>query len=368
MNMFLRVHYQNRDRLLIENQSATEYWLGLSTKTNELQTDFSTTNFLLKKHGLLPYLVTQSSTTTDTVSTVHFLTIKSLNKNALVTGFHSPNLYYSGNVRIIGTLKTGSYYIAEKSVLNERNILTQKGGYEVADFILPKVFAEVESGLTTKKTESLHSYSNSSSLVNSFLQEPICLDVTGANLAGKRIIGNYILISRDSIYLDRSTILEDVIIQATRVTVGSGFKGNIQIIADESVVIEDHVHLQYPSFILVHGVGKKKNQVKVGNQSDIFGNIVLLGNHGGEFSRFMVSTAAESLVAGDLYSSGIAALSGKVYGSVYAERLGSIIKSKLYENLLHDIEIDPSKRFYPDLKLPLLPFKNPDYEISKLGY
>lgn len=368
LNMFLRVHYENRDRLLIENQSATEYWLGFSTKTNELETDFSTTSFFLRKHGLLPYLVTQTCSSNDTVSTVHFLTLKGRNKNALVTGYHSPNLYYSGNVRIIGTLKTGSRYIAEKSILNERNNLTQKGGYEVADFSLPKVSAEVESVLTTAKPQSLHSNSNSSRMVNSFLQEPIFLDVTGANLSGKRIIGNYILSSRDSIFIDDSTILQDVIVQASRVTVGSGFKGNIQIIADESVVIQDHVHLLYPSYILVRGVGRKKNQIKTGNQSYIFGNMVLLGNNEGAYSRFIVSTSAESVVAGDIYSSGIAALSGKVYGSVYAERLGSVTNSKLYENVLRDIEIDVTKRMYPDLNLPLLPCKSPDYEISKLGY
>jgi hypothetical protein len=89
--------------------------------------------------------------------------------------------------------------------------------------------------------------------INSFNSSPLVfMSYKAIYLRNETLKGNLIIYSKESISVDASCILEDIILVAPRIHIKSYFKGTLQAIASKSILIDDHTSLNYPSSLIVN--------------------------------------------------------------------------------------------------------------------
>ena len=196
------------------------------------------------------------------------------------------------------------------------------------------------------------------SLVNSFYQPELklFLDAAHADLSGKIIKGNVVILADTTLIVDADTQLDKVILIAPHVAIKSGFKGNVQVFATDSITVGDRVQLDYPSALLVLKNDTAKFQVRI----DIGKNCKLSGlvfAYEKERSTLMpiIAIGAETVINGELFAKGYLKFDRKslVQGTVSAIRFMAKTSSSLYENYLIDTQINRTalSRYYLGTKL-----------------
>tara|TARA_B110000977_G_scaffold189268_1_gene258512 strand:- start:2233 stop:3414 length:1182 start_codon:yes stop_codon:yes gene_type:complete len=177
------------------------------------------------------------------------------------------------------------------------------------------------------------------SLVRSFSQKTIYFyEKDRLFLASNFCKGNVIIESATSIYVSSQCSLEDVILKAPFIVLESGFKGQLQLIASDSILIQENVHLLYPSSIICRG---KKPIVKLLDSSIVEGVVMIKsGLNNGNSSNLLINKNA--IVRGQVYCHGNVDFQGTVYGQMFVDRFVLQTNSAFYENHLLDITLDNS--------------------------
>lgn len=177
-----------------------------------------------------------------------------------------------------------------------------------------------------------------------------------------RCRGNVVL-HGDDVTLSSQTIVSDVILLARKVTVQSGFKGSLQILATDTVIIEDNACLEYPSGICLKG-DSTKTFLSLGASSYIKGYAVVFGYADRNFSLTVkknYSQAPSARFYGLLYVDGITELNGKVSGAVYIKRCYYLPHDGLYSNTLFNTTIYRNN----EIAYPFF-FKNSPYRRKEI--
>ena len=175
-------------------------------------------------------------------------------------------------------------------------------------------------------------------LQNGFFEPPIRL--RAENLSGVRLYGHILIGSTERIVIDSTARLEDVLIVAPEVIIREGFSGSLQIIATDTVRIERHVRLKYPSGIVV-AEGTADSYVEIAENSEVNGYMVF---------RTASETPPEkrtphylqqesSRVRGLVWVDGIAQVHGIVTGSLYVNQANYYSPQGYYMNLLYNASI-----------------------------
>jgi hypothetical protein len=177
-----------------------------------------------------------------------------------------------------------------------------------------------------------------------------------------RASGNVIISSDSLIVVAADASLDGVILAAPQVRIESNFKGNVQVLASDSIMVGDSVRLDYPSALMVlkNDTAKFQARISVGKNSVISGQLFAWEK---ERSLLMpiISIGEHSLIKGEVWSQGYVALSktSEVWGSVSAIRLMARVSSAIYENYLIDVRLDKSRlpKYYLSSKLLNKPAK-----------
>ena len=368
----LNLFYNTNENLYIQNQSSVNYALGndfsdeelVQTDTNDVQTHIKT-----KSYGLLQLLIVKSYAHADTISSAHFVGQNDPDKTCIYLSNISKPISYSGKVKLIGDKTIPSRTINQSYVNNSLNSLTSTGTIVLSEGLLPEInsnFKKIAEASFTS-LQNLHSVvrNNDSIYFNSFLNKTIEIELRSPILDNIVIKGNFILYNKDSIQVRKSAILEDVILKAPKITFLEGFKGNVQAFSTEKLVLGKSVELGYPSVLCLYNSSDKKSGISVGDKSKVFGAIVLFGNKITAIDNNSITLNKDSFTLGTVYCTGKIMLQGKVYGSVYTNRIFHITKSGLYENCIMDAEIDVSKKPTYFISIPLLENKSKSNGIYK---
>lgn len=194
--------------------------------------------------------------------------------------------------------------------------------------------------LSSTKEDSIV-YFNSimdSELYNSFFNKTLKLSSDkDISLINKSIKGRVIVISSKSITLDSTSTLEDVLLFAPSVTVKSNFKGQCQIIADDSIIISDNCNFLYPSILCISNE-KSSSKLIIGRNCSIRGSVILNVKNRSKSSKLVLSKS--SLIYGEVVCTGVFEFYGEVIGSVYTNILGFDSSTSYYQNYLNNIKID----------------------------
>lgn len=178
-----------------------------------------------------------------------------------------------------------------------------------------------------------------------FLKETQTYKLAPAALLQDSLIGNIMLISDTTVRISASSYLDDIIIIAPSIHIEQGFQGNAQFFATDSIILEDEVHLQYPSTI---GLITKKEgdaKIRIGNQCNIVGTIFLFEKERSDIPP-IASFGKDCYVEGDIFITGLLdyAKGFQVFGNISCYRFLYKSPSSMYENFLVNVTFDRLKR------------------------
>ncbi|MES2457420.1 MAG: hypothetical protein V4594_17825 [Bacteroidota bacterium] len=174
--------------------------------------------------------------------------------------------------------------------------------------------------------------------------------------------GNVMIFSDSVIIVEASSLLDKIILVAPCVKIEAGFRGNVQVIASDSIVVGDRVRLDYPSALLVlkNDTAKFQASIKVGKDAQIAGQLFAYEKEHSVLMP-MISIGTGTMIKGEIWSQGYVGLSktASVYGSVSAIRLMARLSGSIYENYLIDVKLDKTllSRYYLSSKLLNTPSK-----------
>ena len=123
------------------------------------------------------------------------------------------------------------------------------------------------------------------------------------------------------------------------------FKGNLQIFASDSVIIQKNVTLTYPSVIgIVRNDQSPVVAVIVLSENDtIAGNVFAYKKAEEVLKQSGLIMAEKSLIYGEVYSNGFVDVKGTIIGSLMCNKILLKTPSSVYENHLLNVVIDRSK-------------------------
>ncbi|MEX2595341.1 MAG: hypothetical protein WEC59_00315 [Salibacteraceae bacterium] len=176
---------------------------------------------------------------------------------------------------------------------------------------------------------------------NSFWNNQKVINVTIQLLEKADWSGKIVIYAEHPIVIDSSVKARDVIFQAPEVRIKSGFSGNIQVFASDSIILEEGAVLKYPSLLHL----KKKSPsgggyIRLHSYSTVNGLVILDDPFTFNRSNTVLSVEDEAKVTGLIYSNNSLELKGHVEGTVYASKLILKTASSVYENHLLDATID----------------------------
>ncbi|MFH6994538.1 hypothetical protein [Flavobacterium sp. FlaQc-48] len=367
----LNLYYNLQEELYIQNQSVLNFALGNKTIPAEIDKDENSGiegSFETKIYGLLSLVLAKSYTANDTVSSVHFVGERNIDKNAIYLTNLSKSLFYSGKVKLIGNNQLPSTFIETSYINNSLNKLTAEGKITISESQLPEInpeFKKILQGIKSEKIKLSDVEKPKDSLYyNSFFN--ITKEISVKSSLGNLIFkGNFILRSEDSIRVKKNTVLEDVILIAPKITFEEGFTGTVQAFASKGIELEEKVTLKYPSVICVYNESPDESKIKIKKGCYITGAVVLFGNSHDLIDKNTIEIDEEGLVFGDLYCTGKLMLKSNVYGSVYTNRFFLKTGASSYENMISDIEINTSKRPEYFISIPLFNTTTTTYGVIK---
>ncbi len=370
----LNLYYNLQEELYIQNQSLVNYALGNKLAQEELQPEENSAivgNYSVKQYGLLTLLVAQSSIRNDTVTSTHFVGNFDKDNTAIYLSNFSKSLSYSGNVKLVGNLQLPSSYIETSYINNQLNELKNQGETTISEIKLPKINPNFKNvfEMTKAKQTNLDELEkiNDSIYFNSFKNDTKEIYFPNSTISNKIFKGNFILSSKDSLRVQKSAILEDVILIAPKITIEEGFKGNIQVFATKGIELEQKVTLYYPSIVCVYNECKNDQtaKIKIKKECKIAGAIVIFGNLIDKIDKNSIEIDEKGTFFTDIYCSGKLMIKSDIAGSIYTNRFFYKTGSTNYDNLIANVEINPSKK--PDyfMSIPLFETKTTQYGILK---
>ena len=371
----LNLYYVTHESLYISNQSTVNYALGnslVADETNIIEEETGIqSQFLIKNHGLLPLLLTQSFLKNDTIASAHFVGQKVANANtALYMANFTQTLNLSGEVTIKGNVFMPTERYKEAYINNKPNRISIQGEKNISEIHLPilsdKCEAIFKNSNSYKATFNDIEKKNDSIYVNSFFNETVEFQMSTTTLENKIIKGNFIISSNDSIYIRKNNILEDVIIIAPKVAIEEGFVGSIQVFAKESITLEKEVTLNYPSVIALYNNKENKEAfLLIDEEVKIAGLVMLFGNDVVHLDKNTLEIKEKGKIIGNVYCTGVLTLKSDVYGTIYTSKLNHKTTSSSYSNTLADIIIDVTKKPKVFIDMPIFNTKNNRYAIIK---
>lgn len=205
------------------------------------------------------------------------------------------------------------------------------------------------------------------SIKNSFLQPVryLYLGKNAATLHDIDIEGNIIISSDTTLTIDASTSLRNVIIRAPGIVINSGFHGNAQFFATDSISVGERCVFDYPSCLAVlkrSPLEKGRALISIGNHTVVNGTVAAWQ----EFKASLlplIKMGDNVSVKGQVYSLGIVSYKNNnlVYGSIFTGRFLYQNNFSAYENYLIGNTVDAKKLspyYLSSMLLPSMSSKN----------
>lgn len=147
--------------------------------------------------------------------------------------------------------------------------------------------------------------------------------------------GKVMLVSKDRLVIEASAQLKDVIVVAPCIRFEQGFKGSGQFFATDSIILEEAVHLRYPSVAMIRKQSLDGNaRVRLEPGSRLEGMAALIEGSSRRNSQSLIEVHGDATVEGLIYTNAGMDHQGMVHGSVYTNRFLLSTPSSVYENHL----------------------------------
>jgi hypothetical protein len=164
--------------------------------------------------------------------------------------------------------------------------------------------------------------------------------------------GNIILTSDTTITIDSTVLVKDIIVFAKNIKIKSGFHGNCQLFARDSISIDSNCRFSYPSCLGIlrfgqPGLAPTQEQLHIGDKS-IFNGVVFTYEKTESSLKPTIDLGKGTKITGQVYSQGIlrAKDSVEIVGSVFTSQFLYQNAFTLFKNYLINLTIN-SKALSP---------------------
>ncbi len=182
---------------------------------------------------------------------------------------------------------------------------------------------------------------------------------TGGKKKLSSLLKGYIMLISKEIIIDSCARLEDIIILADKIKVKSGFVGTAQLLANDSIIIEERVNLKFPSGVFLYPKNKNRYAL-LSKESCLEGYVVIDGEDNEDIIKPNFCQQNDSYVNGLLYVNGVGVFSGNLTGRAVLGKAVYYTNDGYYDNIISDMMIKESN----SLTLPIW-FKMQDNYCKK---
>jgi hypothetical protein len=178
-------------------------------------------------------------------------------------------------------------------------------------------------------------------LSNSFLSPLKVIFSASAITLSDSLTGHIAVISKHMVTIEPGAYLRDIVIYAPKIKIRKGFKGNLQLFASDSIIVENEVSFNYPSVLGIVNETSAAAGIQLGENDTVCGSIFITDNNLKQKQQVPgISIPALSVIYGTVYSDGYADIKGKIFGSVMCNNIVLRTSSSIYENHLLNAVID----------------------------
>lgn len=309
------IKLEKENDLIDDAHSVVNYSLVKHSQlSNEFQElDLGLTSKVLlrkKKWGALTQIQYKVFRDTDTLKETLFVNTKKADEFSIFLANSNDHLSIGGETELEGDIKIPFGELKKLNLSYQKNILSHTGKILKSEGNLTKIecFTEPNDFIEVSELDLYEEHRNS------FFNKTKRIEVNSEELENVRLSGNYIIESKRALKIKSNNYLEDVIIKAPKIIVEKGFKGVLQIIADEKMVIEESVKLGYPSVIQVANKNKTID-LEIKKNSTVLGALIGVSDKDSDKNNGVISE--NTLIMGDLYFEGMLDFKGEMYGTIY---------------------------------------------------
>lgn len=273
--------------------------------------------------------------------------VDSVHKSSLyLTGTNSP-LYLAGDTKLKGTVylpQSGvrpgsagdSWFEGEKLIdgtkLKSGAMPSLRTGltdilneYRDSDILIEKQWSKIE-----ELPDSLfHSFASPHPL---FYSTSRTLELT-QNLEGMVLVH-----STTSIRVTSTAKLRNVILVSPRIEIEGGFKGSLQAVSDDVIIVGEGSRLEYPSCLALKPE-RDESKIELGKGTLVQGDILIEGKESDPKEGILV-VRAESRIEGFAHVEGAAEVGGTIKGHLSCEKFQISTGSETLGNYIKDGEFD----------------------------
>lgn len=154
------------------------------------------------------------------------------------------------------------------------------------------------------------------------------------------IKGNVVIYSDNCIDLYRNTYIEDVLLFAPKVKIHNGFRGALQIVSTDSVIIDNDVTLNYPSGVFMPE-GGSESYIEIGAKSQLNGYVIFCQKAEPDEEKLSPHYFQNDSthIRGLVWVDGISQIHGGISGSLYSSNLNYYTPQGFYRNTLYNTKI-----------------------------
>lgn len=191
----------------------------------------------------------------------------------------------------------------------------------------------------------------------SFEKKTLVCQVRSGALNGLHLKNNIKLVCGD-VDIDSSCHFENILIICSKARFKKGFRGQVHVIASDSISMDSNCEFMYPSsFVLLPAQqsGNTFNSIQFNKDCRFSGGVLAIsGNTGGNTDqKVFIKSHAGSEINGLIYSSDYIHAEGTLNATVIANKLLLKTPSAVYENHLLSCDINP-KKYAQLMSIPLL--------------
>lgn len=161
-------------------------------------------------------------------------------------------------------------------------------------------------------------------------------------LTNKCVLGRVKIISEKSITIPPSATISEVLCFAPYIHVTEGFSGRCQLLASDSIIVEEGCQLKYPSVTGVNNKGEEPSKLVLKKDCKVKG-VVFLNSQQSTCDQDVLHIDSGVLVEGQVFSNRYTEIKGEINGSLYTNKLILKTPSAIYENTIMDATIDLKK-------------------------
>ena len=197
----------------------------------------------------------------------------------------------------------------------------------------------------TDSLGNISDFNRKDSIIQNFSTKALSYEHDGIFEMKDIILKGKIIIHSDStIILRKTCVTDNIIIIAPKIIIEKDFEGSLQAFARDSLLVEEGVRLNYPSFLSVYNNRATNAFCYISENAGIAGGI-LCGSYKAEDNNALLTISTGAEIDGIVYCNGSVTLSGKILGTLYVNRFVLKTPRGYYENHLLDAVIDPESQY-----------------------